>query len=512
MKKSDNFDINKWSLMIREELDHSLETLDQSLIGLLPELQSGPAQARLELARRQVKRFKDLMDNLSRLINEREQQYLIAVARGHMHTYLEKLIAPYRNFCKRHHVTLKLEINEGPEGFHAFERLSKIIETLLINALEFCDSTDGRVYIQLTYNEHIKEWSLAVQDNGIGIKKEKLPHIFDPNYAGDDLHLRHFQSVSMGLFLAKTFAKSVGGDLFAKSETLVFSRFEVKWPHAAELVDLAFKNYSLQENYATALKDTTDTIQRSLYGQLRLDNVEESENYLVALCAASYDDVIVELLGGQYSIIFCRDVASALARCLYFGPEAVLLREGTYGDLNARQLARSLRLNESTHALPLIWWGDDSPEEADQHYTASKPLHQNAEALLSFLKRSRLRNAVVHKSNKVKLKSSGDQFLEKIDSIIESNLSDAGFGPAQLASALYIDRSQLHRKLQKLRKLNTSAYIRNYRLKRAHSAIQLGHMNINEVAAWSGFASTSYFSTSFSKFFGKSPTQVSQHN
>ncbi len=511
MAAQPGFDISKWTLTIREELDHSLETLDQSLIGLMPELESEAARTRLDVARRQVKRFKDLMENLSYLINEREQQYFIHVARGRFDTYFEQVLLPYRNFCKRRNITLKVEVNEGPEGFFAFERLSKIAETLLINAIEFCDQTDGRVTISLQHNPNTNSWSLAVQDNGIGIRKEKLPHIFDPNYAGDDLHLRHFQGVSLGLFLAKTYARSLKGDLEVISEAQVFSRFELHWPHAGSLEVLPFKNYKMDESLTAVAKDTTDTLQRSLFGQLAVNNGQGADNYLIALCKEYKDAEIATVLGTRYTVVYCRDVATALARALYFSPRALFIVEDDYPDIPAAQLARSLRLNSATAALPMVWWGKQPPPETDKNYTGSR-LSTFDSDLLAFLDRAETRAAGLKKGNRIKAKSTGEQFLEKIDAILEANLGNVDFGPSELAGLLFIDRSQLHRKLKKLKNLNCSAYIRNYRLRRAHEELQLGRMNVSEVASWSGFASTSYFSTCFHKLFGAKPSTIVHHD
>ncbi|MBL4644065.1 MAG: helix-turn-helix transcriptional regulator, partial [Flavobacteriaceae bacterium] len=54
--------------------------------------------------------------------------------------------------------------------------------------------------------------------------------------------------------------------------------------------------------------------------------------------------------------------------------------------------------------------------------------------------------------------------------------------------------------------LSPSEYIRSIRLKRARTLLKNRNINISEVAYSVGFSNPKYFSTSFKKYFGQSPS------
>ncbi len=508
--KKTNFNINQWSITIREELDHSLDTLNKSLLGLSTEVVSDTGLTRLEVARRQVKRFRDLMENLSILINEREQQYHIAVAEGDFATFLYSMLEPYRSYCIHAGIVLTDEIKQGPTGFFAFERIAKVLETLLVNAVEFCAAKQGKINIALRFDPIHRQWLLSVQDNGIGIREEKLPHIFDPNYAGDDLHMRHFQSVSLGLFLAKTYAESIGGELKVSSITQVYTRFELSWPHADTLESLPFKRRRKVPGPEPTLRAATDTLQHSLFGQLNPTDNGTAEEYIIVLCEDCHDAFVSQLIGNGYRLVYSRDVTTALARCLHFGPIAMFIYEGQYNQIDAKQLVYSLRQNKGHSHMAVLWWGEDAPTGIDQQYNAQRDAQEVREAINNYLLRFKALRKGQMAENRIKLKSKNEQFMDRVNAAIEANLGRSDFGPTDLAQAVFMDRSQLHRKLKKLKSINASGYIRNYRLSRAYEALEAGIMNISEVAQWSGFSSTSYFSSSFCRFFGRRPSDILQ--
>ena len=58
-------------------------------------------------------------------------------------------------------------------------------------------------------------------------------------------------------------------------------------------------------------------------------------------------------------------------------------------------------------------------------------------------------------------------FLNKISTVIEENLSDERFGVSELAREINMSRSNLLRKVKKLTRFSASQFIRQVRLKKA---------------------------------------------
>ncbi|MBN2610134.1 MAG: helix-turn-helix domain-containing protein [Bacteroidales bacterium] len=107
--------------------------------------------------------------------------------------------------------------------------------------------------------------------------------------------------------------------------------------------------------------------------------------------------------------------------------------------------------------------------------------------------------------NKNPLKDHDKTFIEKIEEIVNENISNPDFSLKHLISAANMCRSQLYRKFKLLINSNPGEYIRNIRLKYAVNLLHQRKYNVNEIADMSGFANVSHFITCFKKNFGKSP-------
>lgn len=97
------------------------------------------------------------------------------------------------------------------------------VENIIKNCIEHTDGGGTLTfYTQMTniYN------SLFIVDNGCGITKEDLPHIFERFYHGEN---SSSESVGIGLALAKTVLEKEKGDIIVSSKIGKGSKFEVRF-------------------------------------------------------------------------------------------------------------------------------------------------------------------------------------------------------------------------------------------------------------------------------------------
>lgn len=102
--------------------------------------------------------------------------------------------------------------------------------------------------------------------------------------------------------------------------------------------------------------------------------------------------------------------------------------------------------------------------------------------------------------------SMDEKFLKKAQSVVEANLSDPEFGVDRFASDMALSRVQLHRKLKALVDQPVTEFIRTIRLNYAVALLQKRTGNISEIAYDAGFNSPAYFTISFKKKYGISPS------
>ncbi|WP_370480312.1 helix-turn-helix domain-containing protein [Tamlana flava] len=99
-------------------------------------------------------------------------------------------------------------------------------------------------------------------------------------------------------------------------------------------------------------------------------------------------------------------------------------------------------------------------------------------------------------------------FIEKLNEVLEQNYQNENFGVSELALAIGISRSQLHRKLQEIKGLTVSQFVKIFRLEKAHDLLQNNTSTVSEIAYSVGFGSPSYFTRCFHKHYGISPNDL----
>lgn len=92
------------------------------------------------------------------------------------------------------------------------ERIHQVLTNLIANAVQH--NPDGcEICVSLT-----KDGSITVSDNGIGIPKEHLPHIFERFYRVDASRSREQGGAGLGLSIVKSLIEAHDGSIAANSE------------------------------------------------------------------------------------------------------------------------------------------------------------------------------------------------------------------------------------------------------------------------------------------------------
>lgn len=105
--------------------------------------------------------------------------------------------------------------------------LRRLLHLLLDNAVKYSPA-GGCVYVQLRRNGVTA--AVEVEDAGVGIAAEDLPHIFERFYRADKARGRESGGAGLGLALANWIVQAHGGAIQAESELGKGSRFVVTLP------------------------------------------------------------------------------------------------------------------------------------------------------------------------------------------------------------------------------------------------------------------------------------------
>jgi signal transduction histidine kinase len=106
-------------------------------------------------------------------------------------------------------------------------RIKQVIVNLLDNAIKYTPPL-GRV--QMEVHGLNGRAVLEVEDSGVGIAPEALPHVFERFYRVDKARCADAESAGLGLAIVKAICAAHGAEVEAASTPGVGSRFRVKLP------------------------------------------------------------------------------------------------------------------------------------------------------------------------------------------------------------------------------------------------------------------------------------------
>jgi signal transduction histidine kinase/DNA-binding response OmpR family regulator len=127
----------------------------------------------------------------------------------------------------------KLKIERGEQLGHAHQDLTKLRQSLLnllSNAAKFAH--EGTITLKAVRQSQADgEWlTFSVSDTGIGIRADKLDHVFDEFSQADTSTTRDYGGTGLGLPISRRFCQLLGGDLTVRSSTGKGSTFTMRIP------------------------------------------------------------------------------------------------------------------------------------------------------------------------------------------------------------------------------------------------------------------------------------------
>lgn len=95
------------------------------------------------------------------------------------------------------------------------DQLKRVINNIVTNAIKYTDKEEGHIDISIEDSE--KMIKVSINDDGRGIDKESLPHIFDRTYRADSAR-RSRGGSGLGLAICKKIVEEHGGKIWATSK------------------------------------------------------------------------------------------------------------------------------------------------------------------------------------------------------------------------------------------------------------------------------------------------------
>lgn len=442
----------------------------------------------------------------------------LRVSQGDIVAFLRNEIESFLPLIKQRNIKISFDCSSEPMiGYFDVDKLDKILYNLLSNAAKYNKKEGGYIKLSLSYGQNTGFISLRVEDNGEGIPKEKVKDLFKRFYEGD---YRKFNAIGtgIGLSLTKDLVELHKGTITVKSEQGVGTEFTITLP-----IDISFYDQSQIEYIEDTFIKATE-LKNSFPDEIVDFESKNGKDYTILVVEDNKEllELIERLLKRDYNV-YCAENGVDAIKLLEDEDIDLIVSDVMMPSMSGTELCKYMKSRFEMSHIPIILLTAKSQEqdrveayEAGADAFISKPfnlavLYARIKNLLKYKERiaSEFKNQLVFEVKDLNYTSVDEEFMQRAIDCVNRHLDDCDFGQIQFVEEMQTSKSTLYKKLKSLTGLNTSAFIRNIRLKAACHIMQDkgGSIRVSELAYIVGFSDPKYFSTCFKKEFGMLPSE-----
>ncbi|MEN3322238.1 two-component regulator propeller domain-containing protein [Mariniflexile soesokkakense] len=402
--------------------------------------------------------------------------------------------------------------------------LNKVLSNLLSNAIKYTQN-HGHIELVITGTTTMDKLLILVKDTGVGVSTEDLPNIFDRFYrAKSEITSR---GTGIGLALTKSLVEIHGGIIYVHSEEGKGSVFTVEIPldyvegvQVLPISNVDVSSHEVEESKKNEISHEEET------AQILFEQSEESisiknknnQEILVVEDDLEIQNLLKELFS-DYRVIVANNGKEGLELANQKSQPSLIISDVMMPVMDGLTFCREIKGNFQTSHIPVLMLTAKTTTSdqmkginvgADDYVL--KPFYSDilVAKVENLLKRQMRLRKYFEKSISIQPSdpptyNREKELLIKCKEIIEVNISNQEFSVEKLAEELGLSRVHLFRKLKYLVNQSPNELMYSIRLKRSIDLIKTNNYTISEVAYMTGFSSPSSFSTTFKKYYKKSP-------
>lgn len=388
-----------------------------------------------------------------------------------------------------HHEEEQLLINADDSG------LNKILNNLIHNAVKYAEST-----IEISARRSGDKVEVRFCNDGPTIPVGRRKEIFKPFVRYDNSTDAYSQSFGIGLSLARNLSELHGGDLY--------------------LEDTEKTCFVLTMPLKSSSPETREESKEEIYGN--------DENLPLLLIVEDNADLLEYLrskLSEEYRILTSQSAERALSLIKRYTVDIIVTDISLHGMSGIELCAKVTGDFETSHIPVIILSAISNNDTKVLCVQSGAAVHIEKPFSMDYLKaclkaefskrplmKSPQMTAPGFDTDNIVVPGSDKEFIENLDKIIYTNITDPELSNDQLAEALFISKATLVRKVKGLLGTTPNDYVRMHRLNLAAKMLLKDGCRISDVCYSVGFNTPSYFTKCFKKQFGVLPADyMKQH-
>jgi signal transduction histidine kinase/ligand-binding sensor domain-containing protein/AraC-like DNA-binding protein len=509
--KQHQFDQQKIKFLTN--LSHEFRTPISLIVGPLEQVFEEEINDRtykkLSLVRRNANRLLNLVNQLLDFRKMEANELMLHLNKGDFIPFVKEIADSFSDLSKSKGIKFNFISSEN-SLYMSFDKdkVERILLNLLSNAFKFThENGEVNLKIERQFGSMVK---ISISDTGIGIPTEMQDKIFDRFFQADSQNDIAVQGSGIGLSIAKEFIRIHGGSIEVDSAPGKGSLFTILLPCSKDngyFERVLPYTHSKSDGLINDCKNGNGMAERQKFSVLIVEDNEDFRNYLK------------ENLENYYKIIEASNGREGWQKVLSEHPE-IVVSDVSMPYMDGIALSQKIKSDKRTNHIPIILLTaivDETNQLAGLKTGAidylTKPFSfeilkakvNNLLGLSQTFKTTYTRHIKVE-TQAEEIQSEDDKLMLKITKYIEDNIDSPQLNVEDLSKHVFMTRQSLYNKMVSLTGETPVEFIRTFRLNKAARLLEQSDLKIAQIGYAVGFASPTYFTTSFKEKFNMSPS------
>ncbi|MGF1493029.1 MAG: response regulator [Microcoleaceae cyanobacterium] len=278
----------------------------------------------------------------------------------------QQTVEAFQNYCDKKGIHLETDLQDCPPLYLDLDRFDKVLYNLLSNAMKF---TPAGGTIRVILENHGDYCQMTVQDSGIGIREEQIPHLFERFRQAEGSANRSYEGTGLGLALVRELVELHRGDIQVSSEYGSGTTFVIRLPIGQEhLTEEQISDEPAELNVRRAAVEFADI-------EVELADIEDTESshngssaevsettapVEVGNCVLVVDDnpdlrsyLSSILKRSSFNVVVARNGAEGYDQAKHYDPE-VIITDLMMPEVSGLDLIRMVREDQKLKGTPVI--------------------------------------------------------------------------------------------------------------------------------------------------------------
>ncbi len=222
---------DKYRLDYAKDIAHELRTPLTNLMLHLDGIKDDVIEAdddTVDLLLSETKRLSSMINNLEASFSSNENMTKLDIEKVDLSQLLKIVSSSFIPLIQEYNIELETYFVDDVEIDTDINKFKQVLSNIISNAIKAIE-TNGKIIIT---QRHFKNREvISIEDNGVGIDKENIEHIFERFYRVDNVRNTKVSGHGLGLSIVKTYIDLLGYNISVNSTLGKGTEFIITIPH-----------------------------------------------------------------------------------------------------------------------------------------------------------------------------------------------------------------------------------------------------------------------------------------